>query len=162
MLSPVDFDWRFDGPTASRLAETLMSGNRRDNLCVGTPTVCEVVNNRGGHAFLIDRNPLIAQALGAGTYLISDLSTEQDLQKLVGRQFDTALIDPPWYTEAYHLWMRRTLPLMRSGASVFVVLFRAFTRANAQSERDKLLECFRRIGHVSFLGYEAVYSTPPF
>jgi hypothetical protein len=161
--SPVDFDWRFDESTADRLAETLMGGSNRRVLCVGAPTVYGAIASRGGGAFLIDRNSLLAPSLAPGTFLIADLSAVGDLGTLIDDcQFDTAIMDPPWYPEAYNLWLFRTLPLLRSGAEVFVVMFRRYTRPGAQKERTELLKRFENIGHVSFEPYEAVYSTPPF
>jgi hypothetical protein len=159
--SPVDFDWRFDERTASRLAEALIASNRRV-LCVGTPTVYAAIADRGGDAFLIDRNPLLAPSLAAGTFLITDLSTEEGVGMLIGCQFDAAIIDPPWYPEAYDLSLSRTLPLLRSEAEIFVVMFRRFTRPSAQEERAELLKRFESLGRVSSGHFDAVYSTPPF
>lgn len=160
--SPVDFDWRFDGRTTRRLAAALIGGNNREVLCVGTPTVYAAIRALGGHAFLIDRNPLLARSLSDGRFLIADLSTEENLASRVNHKFDIAVVDPPWYGEAYELWLARTLPLLRPGAEILVVMFRRFTRASAQEERTQLLKGFERLGRVSFEPFEAVYSTPPF
>ena len=160
--SPIDFDWRFDQCTANRLAEMLMSDSNRRVLCVGTPTVYAAIAGRGGSAFLIDRNPLLIPSLVPKTFLIADLSTVDGLEALIDCQFDAAIIDPPWYPEAYDLWLSRTVPLLRSRAEVFVVMFRRFTRPRAQQERAELLKRFEGIGHVSLAGAEAVYSTPRF
>ena len=51
---------------------------------------------------------------------------------------------------------------MQTQAEVFVVLFRRFTRPGAHSELRELLKRFESIGRVSFVDFDAVYSTPPF
>lgn len=158
--NPVDFDWRFDDRTAKKLAQLLAGNSNREVLCVGAPTVYDAIIKNGGKAFLIDRNPLLAQTLAAGTFLIDDLSAN-DCAHLTQR-FDVALIDPPWYPEAYDLWLSRTLPLLRSRAELFVVVFRRYTRPSAPQQRERLLTRLERIGRLSFLDVEAVYSTPPF
>jgi Probable N6-adenine methyltransferase len=160
--SPIDFDWRFDERTASRLADVLIGDSNRRVLCVGTPTVYGAITGRGGSAFLIDRNPLLTPNLAPGTFLINDLSTVDGLAALIDCQFDAAIIDPPWYPEAYDLWLSRTLPLLRSRAEVFVIMFRRFTRPRAREERAELLKRFQSFGHVSLARFEAVYSTPRF
>lgn len=159
--SPIDFDWRFDGRTALTLANTLLRKNC-EVLCMGAPTVYGAVRSLGGKAFLIDRNPLLARNLARDTYLIADISTEDELPRRVDRQFDAAIIDPPWYGEAYNLWLARTLPLLRAGAELLVVMFRQFTRPSAQGQRAELLRQFESVGQLAAEEFEAVYSTPPF
>lgn len=160
--SPVDFDWRFDGQTALRLAEALIGQEHCQVLCMGAPTVHSAIQSLGGQAFLVDRNPLLAENLIPGTYYIADIAPEVGLDLHFGRTFDAAIIDPPWHPEAYRLWLSRTLPLLRAGAKVFVPMFRNFTRPGAADERSLLMQLFGKLGRVIGLPFEAVYSTPPF
>jgi hypothetical protein len=160
--NPVDFDWRFDGRTARRLAETLLRRSNCEVLCMGAPTVYGAIRSLGGKAFLIDRNPLLARNLARETFLIADISTEDELAQRVDRKFDAAIIDPPWYGEAYNLWLARTLPLLRPGAGLSVVMFRELTRPGAKEQRAELLRRFEKVGRVIAEEFEAVYSTPPF
>jgi hypothetical protein len=160
--SPVDYDWRFDQRTAIRLAEALIGPSNREVLCLGAPTVYGAIQSLGGKSFLVDRNPLLTRNLVSGTYCIADISTEEELDLHVGRKFDVAVIDPPWHVEAYDLWLARTLPLLRTGAEVFVAMFRKFTRPGGLDERAQLLQRFEKIGRVSAEPFEAGYSTPPF
>jgi hypothetical protein len=109
------------------LAEAIIREQYRDVLCIGTPTVYGAIRAKGGNAFLVDRNPLLTRTLSAETFLITEISAEEELMPYFNRKFDAAVLDPPWYGEAYHLWVRRTLPLLRSGAAIFLVLFRRLT-----------------------------------
>ncbi|MEY9357730.1 hypothetical protein ABH994_000451 [Bradyrhizobium yuanmingense] len=160
--SPVDYDWRFDGSTARFLAKALVERRYQDVLCVGTPTVYGAVRATGRNAFLIDRNPLLARTLPKGTFLVKEISADDKLTGYVDRSFDAAVVDPPWYPEAYELWLARTLPLLRPGADVFLVVFRRFVRPRAEQERMELLKRLETIGRVSQVLTEIVYSTPPF
>jgi Probable N6-adenine methyltransferase len=159
--SPVDFDWRFDGRTALALAKILLRQNC-EVLCMGAPTVYGAVRSLGGKAFLIDRNPLLEKNLAPDTHLIADISTEEELPRRVDKQFAAAILDPPWYGEAYDLWFARTLPLLRAGAELLVVMFRKFTRPSAKRQRDQLIRQFESVGQLVAEEFEVVYSTPPF
>ncbi len=160
--NPVDYDWRFDEQTARLLADVIAQGAYREVLCVGAPTAYGAIRARGGAAFLIDHNPLLARILSTGSFLIREVSVEEELAPHIDRRFDAAVVDPPWYPEAYDLWLSRTVPLLRAGADLFLVVFRRFTRPNAEQERTQLLRRLERIGRVSLEPFEAVYSTPPF
>jgi hypothetical protein len=56
----------------------------------------------------------------------------------------------------------RLRELLRSGAEVFVAMFRKFTRPKALDERVQLLQRFEKVGRVSGEPFEALYSTPRF
>ncbi len=160
--NPVDYDWRFDARSASSLGELVTREQYRSVLCVGTPTIYGEIRSRGGDAFLIDRNPLLSRTLTAGTFLIKEISGTEDWGSPINRTFDAAVLDPPWYEEAYNLWLARTMPLLSAGADVFLVLFRRFTRPDAERQRAELLARFEKIGRISPQHYEVTYSTPPF
>lgn len=156
---PIDFDWRFVDSTANALAS--LTGGFNRVLCFGTPSVFNAIARQGRHVCLVDRNPFLPRVLHRATaarYIIEDIA---DIEHIDGA-FDAAILDPPWYLPSYELWLSKVIPLLTSGASIFLVLFRDLTRPDATSQRRGLLEKLTSIGTVSVQSHEAQYSTPRF
>jgi hypothetical protein len=160
---PVDYDWRFDGATAASLADLAMEHGAV--LCVGTPTVYDAIGEANGRACLIDRNPLLVSFLRRTSgcrFIIDDIASIYPTDIRVDERFSSAVLDPPWYPYAYDQWLARTIPLMVAGGTIFLILFREFTRQNAEKERADLLNRLTAIGTISYPLDAATYSTPIF
>lgn len=158
---PIDYDWRFNKATADSLARLTSSFGRV--LCIGTPTVYHAIAERRRAGFLIDRNPFLACHLVQNencNFIIENIEALSPND--IDGQFAAAILDPPWYPAVYERWLARTIPHIQSGGTIFVSLFRKFTRPEAERERLELLDRFAAIGEVSFAFFEAVYSTPRF
>lgn len=156
---PIDYDWRFDGPTAETLANI---ARRFDNvLCVGTPTVFDLIAQAGGRASLVDRNPFLAKALTQTRSSRLFLDEISHVNLLPGT-FDAAILDPPWYPPIYDAWLSKVIPALRPGGSVFLVMFRNLTRPSAQDDLELLSRHLANVGEVSVLSSAATYITPRF
>lgn len=156
---PIDYDWRFDRATVDFLEST--TRQFENILCVGTPTIFDSIARSGRRAALIDRNPFLAKALSE-TALTKLFFGEVENAELQPTAYDAAILDPPWYPSTYHLWLRKVIPALRPGGSVFLILFKGLTRPSASHELRLLLEQLDRAGEVSILPKAATYITPKF
>ena len=156
----IDFDWRFDAPSARYVARKAANCGRV--LCIGTPTVYMELMKCGRDAFLIDRNFGLAKAFGsraAGRVFFGDV---RDGLPPGLDQFDAVVLDPPWYLTEYHRWLSVALPALRRFGTAFIVLFPELTRPGAFRQREQLLRFLSLIGDVCVLSRPVLYVTPPF
>lgn len=159
---PADFDWRFDGQTAKKLAS--LSSRHGSVLCLGTPTVYDAVSRTGGEAVLIDRNPLFQHYLKTSArsrFVIEDIAELLPDDPRFEEKFGAAVLDPPWYLSDYAAWLACAISFVRRGGAIFLVVFRELTRSTGFQERGQLLKWLSSIGPVRFVA-EAVYVTPRF
>lgn len=159
---PADFDWRFDGPTAKKLAS--LSSRHGSVLCLGTPTVYDAISRTGGEAVLIDRNPLFQHYLKVSArsrVVIEDIAELLPDDPRFKEKFGAAVLDPPWYLSDYAVWLARAISFVHRGGAIFLVVFRELTRSTGSKERGQLLKWLSSIGPVRCVA-EAVYVTPRF
>lgn len=167
---PLDFEWRFTKSTARFLVEWVQTSVPRGAVtgCFGTPTLFTQLLKEEMPAYLFDRNPtfealdirqLNHAALG-GHVLTVDL-LESDPPSPDGL-LDLAVLDPPWYVEHTAMWVHRALKITRPRGTIVTTVFPELLRPSAARERVVLFELFSRIGDVTRVAPDAVYSTPLF
>lgn len=155
---PIDYDWRFTAETAESVANLI--GSNSNILCLGTPTIFQVVGARGHCAHLVDQNPLLPHQIPQFPHCTVETSTVANTLQS-GRRFSTVILDPPWYPTCYDQWISIALSRLSRPGIILVSLFRDLTRPDALSERKKLLANFAAIGRTTIID-QLTYSTPRF
>lgn len=156
---PIDYDWRFNLSTVKFL--TSLTKRFENILCVGTPTVFDLLAKTGRRATLVDRNAFLAKALSEFPHarLIFD---EIEVTDLSSATYDAAILDPPWYPCEYDTWLDKVIPALRPGGTILLTLFRELTRPSAHKELGLLLDSLSRVGRVNLIPAAATYVTPRF
>jgi len=156
----IDFDWRYDDQTASKIANfSIKLGN--DICCLGTPSVYRELINSNKHIFLIDKNPFICDFFknyNAGQIINIDIMS---INSII-RKYDVIIMDPPWYLSYIRSWLSKALDMVRSNGVIILTIFPKFIRPNAIKERKNLFQLLNKIGTYEFLPFETVYKTPKF
>ena len=152
-LSPLRAEWYF----AERTIRAVLPLLGDKVLAIGAPTVAEALSASGKSAALIDNSPWIGRRfdLEAVAWYHADLATVS-----VDGNFDTVVVDPPWYFPDMFAWLRKALSLVRDGGHVFMPLFGALTRPAAVSERNSILQLSEDYGAVEILPRFIEYETP--
>jgi hypothetical protein len=148
---PLDFDWRFDDRTVSELCR-LVQG--RNVLALGAPSVAKSMQASGGRVLLVDRQP-IQEVRGQ---LVADALTPDVFE----RDFDVAIVDPPWYPRELVEWASAAGRAVRSGGEVLVSVWPAETRPGAADDLSRALAELSDWADVTELPIEVTYETPPF
>jgi hypothetical protein len=101
---PLDFDWRFDTASTESLARRTPKGR---TLLLGCPSVAEALARIGREATLIDWQPLPHISKG-----IEHLRADLRSARLIGKvgEFDTVILDSPWYTDYLRPWLQTSAP----------------------------------------------------
>jgi hypothetical protein len=100
----VDFDWRFQKDTAERLFGML--SRFRSVVCVGTPTVFSLLSKVRRADVLIDQNPYYKRTLFTDGGRVFCSAIEDFNFFGLEKQFEAALLDPPWNLVDYRSWLR--------------------------------------------------------
>ena len=161
---PIDFEWRYTAATADALAKVLASRKERIG-CFGTPSVFVRLVHQSVDAVLVDRNPGLVRHFAPALHsrmLTADLSQEQVRPPMQREDFDTILLDPPWYVSHTLAWVGRALSSLRSGGRIIVTLFPELLRPDARREREDLLTTLQSLGEVRRLDLLPRYTTPVF
>lgn len=155
----IDFDWRFDKPTAEQVHSLLKPFD--SVLCLGTPTVFALLLSSKRQDFLVDQNPLYSEIFGSDAR-IAYASIETWNGAALGRRFDAVLLDPPWYLDSYFAWIGTALRLLKPGGTLFFPLFPRLLRESAQWEISVLNAFLVSLGAVSVASFRLRYETPSF
>lgn len=149
---PLDFDWRFDATTISKLSMLLQRSGTV--LALGCPSLARKLTDGGREILLVDRQP----------FHCSDLHVELDIQvsppELSG--FGSAVIDPPWYPEHVKRWVAWAANCVVDGAEILVSIWPSGTRPFGEREYQELKEWMQTWSEISLLEYQPTYETPPF
>ena len=157
----IDYEWRFSSETIEVLGEYVR--NRGTVIaCLGTPTLYAHLLRRGANVTLIDRNPLLEDALprkSNGRFVLHDLNAE-GIPSL--GTFDVLVMDPPWYLSHFQRWVGESMRMARPGSVLVTTLFPRLLRPSAEAERKAQVHHLQTLGEVSQLAHQAVYETPLF
>lgn len=148
---PLDFDWRYDGTTASALVDLLR--DRGPTLAIGAPSVARLMQAGGCDITLVDRQPLQGvhnHVVAEATDFISD------------RKFLTALVDPPWYPTQLENWSAAAGAALEIGGCVFVSVWPNRTRPSASEELNASLERMSKWADITRNVMTLTYETPGF
>jgi hypothetical protein len=109
----VDFDWRFQKDTAERLFGML--SRFRSVVCIGAPTVFSLLSQDRRTDVLIDQNPYYERVLSTkgGTVFCSAIEDFDSFH--LEKQFEAALLDPPWNLSDYKSWLGAAIPMVATG-----------------------------------------------
>ncbi len=159
---PLDSEFRFDVPTARRLADVLLEVTAPGDeiLLVGTPTVAiEFARMRADRLvrFLGPRDGVtaaVAAAFGGKGLALGGGA---------GGTAAAALVDPPWYARPFGDMLSACSRGCRAGAPAWVVLPPLGARPGAAEDRAAFVAMARRAGLAGTGGSELVwYRTPLF
>lgn len=149
---PLDFDWRFS-TSAARLLARLAAG-RSTVLCVGTPSVACLLEDRSIEVLLADRQPL--QPVRA------KVSVDPAADPPLPSSFSVVVVDPPWYPDTYRRWVAWAAAHLKRGGDLLASLWTPETRPTGAEERDEVLRWMASWADVEVRGGALGYFTPAF
>ena len=148
---PLDFDWRFDEPSVTKLSELMRD---RNVLALGTPSLARRIEARGGRVTLVDWQPV----QNVHNQLVADVPT----LNLPEGSFDVAIADPPWYPRDLIDWASAGGRAIRPGGEVLVPAWPPETRPGAAADLSRAIAEFVDWADVTELPIELTYDAPPF
>lgn len=157
-FSLVRGEWYFTEDTASYVADRV----GESLLAVGAPTVASATARqaRSKHVELVDSSPWVTPRLGSRqdfTHHQADFAAyTTDLQ------FDTVVVDPPWYNPMLSDWIEKSAALVRPGGNLIFPMMGSGTRPGASQERERLLCMLSNLGSVRVEPEAAIYQVPRF
>jgi hypothetical protein len=116
---------------------------------LGAPTVFETLALENRDVVLVERNSLLADHLSirhASQVHCADVREIGD--RFAGREFDTVVLDPPWYVDSYETWLRVAVELVKPGARLLLPIFLPMIRPTGASDRQQVLDLLESIGTV--------------
>lgn len=149
---PLDFDWRFDDRTTTKLCELLPKD--QPVLAIGAPSVARLLEAQGRQVVLIDRQPL----QGVKNHLTIEAGGQ--LPNLLG--YKTVILDPPWYVAEIKDWTSWASHLIGVGGEIVVSLWPDGTRPTALSEIKYLFEWFSAWASIDEMPLVPRYVCPTF
>lgn len=150
-LSLIRGEWYFSPETSQEIAH-MVHGHV---LLAGTPTVAELLPT----STLVESSPWAAERLR----LKAVRHFEMDFEDFwTDEQFDSVVLDPPWYFPALTNWINNAAIFSRVGAKIIFPLFGAGTRPTAALDRERILHECKRVGEVELHGSVVKYEVPKF
>ncbi len=153
---PLDFDWRFDAASTERLAGHARNGR---TLLLGCPSVAEAIARNERDVTLIDWQPL-PDASNRIEHIQADLRSDKVVGE--GGQFDTVIIDSPWYIDYLKPWLEQARHGVRTGGLIMFSLWPPETRPSAAAEARDILEFASFFGPCRLESSALRYVTPSF
>jgi hypothetical protein len=148
---PLDFDWRFDDATISKLCGLVRGHNI---LALGAPSVARRIQATGGSVQLVDRQPVQR----VRNHLVADAQTFHVAE---GR-FDMAVVDSPWYPRELVEWASAAGRAVGPGGKVFVSVWPPETRPSAVDDLSRALAELNGWASVTETPIELAYEAPLF
>lgn len=156
--SPATSEWFFTDETASTLAEHLPGRA----LCLGTPSVASIKARAGDPVTLIDVSPWARERFGLSEpHADVRLGTRVESVEL-DAQYDSAILDPPWYFPALTNWLRLASSAVKTGGTILIPLLGALTRPSAEADRALITATASKIGKWTVRPNCVAYETPRF
>lgn len=147
---PLDYDWRFTLETARSVARRIAS---TACVAVGTPTVAELLQGTT-RVTLVDRHPI----QGCNEHLPLDPSFDPP----IARNYESAIVDPPWYPSVYMRWVSWAAHATGQGGVLWSSLWPSDTRPAAEEERSEILAWASTWASVTVFPGVLEYETPLF
>ena len=160
---PLDMEWRFSTDTVSALLEQLLDASKENDaiLLLGVPSVAAAASRSSARREfqVVGENNVICRAL--------EMSTEGDSRFVHGsvgtRLATAALVDPPWYLDAYVDMLTTCSARCAIGATVLLVLPPIGVRPAAKADQAKMIEAAAAAGLEPIQASARVtYRTPLF
>ena len=155
-LSLIRGEWYFTSVTANGIA----TRSGESVLAVGTPTIAHAVARQalGKEVELVDSSPWVTSRNQEGLEFAHHC---MDFANYVpAKDFDSVVVDPPWYEPMYTDWVRQCSKFVRPSGRLFFPLMGPSTRPTAPQERHRILELAASLGTVSIDSNCVVYDTP--
>lgn len=158
---PLDYAWSWSSSAVDCLVSHVRQGEE-PVCCLGTPTLYQRLRGTGVDAYLIDRNEEIRRELsefdGERT-LIRDINEHP----IIGdKKFGTVVMDPPWYLDHMHSWLKTALCNSSTGTVLLTTVFPELVRPSATRERKRLVSDLSEVGSVRYTNDVLLYETPLF
>lgn len=149
--SPSQGEWYFTEETSRGLASQLGPAP----LLLGTPSVAEVAE-RGT---LVDDSAWVSVKFKLSMVRVENYPIE-DVKLTDG--YDSAVLDPPWYSRALVEWLQFASHLTVAGGTIMVPLMGELTRPSAREDRKAILTLASAIGPNEIRADALQYSLPHF
>lgn len=174
---PLDYDWRFDKNTVKMIADELLKECPKNSsiLLLGTHSIQVELLRRevGNTVILIDNNKLLVDELNNYSHkanfinLHKNLFDNNDLGTDYGLDIGNigvVFMDPPWYLDAYLVFLDFAAKIVDLGGLVFTSLIPVGMRETAYKERDQFFVDASKLGlHIEqLLKNTLTYITPIF
>jgi hypothetical protein len=153
---PLDFDWRFDKATIGALAQRIPKGR---SLLMGCPSLAEALAEEGREVSLVDWQPLTGLS-DRINHVQADLRFDSLGDK--NAEFDTVVMDSPWYLDYLNPWITQARRHIRPGGLILFSLWPSDTRPLASLEADDVLHSLESFGSFRLDRGALGYVTPKF
>jgi hypothetical protein len=154
-LHPLNGEWYFTDEVATWLANELDGLGR--TLLLGAPTVAL---RMAGPRVLVDSNPHLVARFPLLNQVDLRRSRVQDVE--LGREFDAAILDPPWYFPEISEWLNTAVGAVRDGGTIVMPLLLDQTRPSAGSDRARIAALFADLGDMHIVPFAVQYGIPLF
>jgi len=150
--SPGRAEWYFTDETSKEVAG-LLPGKL---LCLGVPTLATA---RETGVLLVDDSPWLTERFDFhhNEWDRSDIS-----EVSIGDEFDSAILDPPWYGDNLHDWLQFASGHVRAGGVIAVPLMGENTRPSASQDRDRIMSAASQMGALELRREIVRYEVPAF
>ena len=153
----LDYDWRFDSDSQSRIAD-LAVGSQRVVL-LGCPSLSNALADQVEMGVLLERNPN-HYSTNQFTVHHCDLRDRTTLPQ-IPYKFDLGIVDAPWYIDDLLAWLNVALSAIDVGKTVLFVLWPESTRPAARTEHQIIWSALKSVGEFEQIGTIS-YDTPLF
>jgi hypothetical protein len=156
--NPIDYDWRYDSNTVNKIANLIKKRHSRIG-CFGVPTIFKELAN-DTDIILFDINPFLKIEFPHHAEKVIQVDLNNNLVE--GYEFDSIIMDPPWYNNYYSCWFKQAINNLKQGGTIYTSKYPPLVRPSAQDD----WQCFiHEFG--SFLSSEnkeltLLYETPTF
>lgn len=156
--NPVDYDWRYELNTVHNLANLLKK--RHSSIgCFGAPTIFKELAN-DLNVILFDINPFLKSEfpLHAEKVIQVDLNSEL----VEGYEFDSIIMDPPWYNNYYLSWFKQAINNLKQGGTIYTSKYPPLVRPSAHDDWQGIINEVGGILSSEYNELKLLYETPTF
>jgi len=156
--NPIDYDWRYELNTVCDLVNLL--NKRHISIgCFGTPTVFkELVNT--AEVILFDINPFLKSEMPLHEDKVIQVDLSNELVE--GYEFDSIIMDPPWYNDYYISWFKQAINNLKNGGVIYTSKFPTLVRPSAQEDWQYIISEFEDLLSSENKEMTLLYETPTF
>jgi hypothetical protein len=154
-LSPVRAEWYYTRGTLGYLAQRL----KGSVLLVGAPSLANEAGCINTDTTLVDDSPWASLRFDFGRVSRHCISFNEFTTT---RQFETVLVDPPWYFPTLKIWLERALRMTTPGGITLISIPGRLTRPTAPMDQRLVLDIAQKYGNVSIERQVLEYAVPVF
>lgn len=156
--NPIDYDWRFELNTVSTIANLLKKRHSRIG-CFGVPTIFKELAN-DTDVILFDINPFLKAEFSNHTKKVIQVDLNNKLVE--GYEFDSIIMDPPWYNNYYLYWFKQAINNLKQGGTIYTSKYPPLVRPSAQEDWQCIINEFRSCLSSENKELTLIYETPIF